>query len=158
MNKKTIAEVKKAVAEMFQMNAWLDRVVYYLEAEAAMPVLSGKLHELAHRYPLMADELTELLTRLAIRTDRPGTEKDETDWSLPGALTEIRGRVEKAENLLGDTYYAAWDEGDVFAAERVAKVIAENHEILEKAVLLEQKAGKYRDFMAMDADSETFWK
>lgn len=62
MNPKVRDAVQAAIDRCFQMNALCDRMMYIMKSQWNLSIFADKFHhEIAHAYPAIADDLSDIL-------------------------------------------------------------------------------------------------
>lgn len=157
---KTKQYVMKSIKKAFQMNALIDRMVYVLQVKFAMVQASDKLHhELAHKYPLLADQLADPLLDFNEDVFRPSVEEESKDYaSIVSVFEELLTETVALNGILRDAREAADEAGDSNIRVAMDKVIESYQPYIKQAIVLRDKAVLYADdIKCFDKDFNLFW-
>lgn len=157
---KTKQSVMKSIKKAFQMNALVDRMVYVLQVKFAMVQASDKLHhELAHKYPLLADQLADPLLDFNEDVFRPSVEEESKDYvSIVNIFEELLTETVAFNSILRDARETADELGDANIRVTMDKIIEGYQPFIKQAIILRDKAVLYADdIKCFDRDFDIFW-
>lgn len=155
----------KALDEMsqrfFWMNKKIDRMKSLLDVKYTMPILSELVHhDLAHMYPLLADEINDIQEQFNYDANYLGVEGATEDYDSVIEMMETLHRwTIETNDQLNRLMETAKEVGDWNVYWKLTPVSVEYSKYISNSILLKDKAMGYGDnLMAMDKDSKVWWK
>lgn len=160
MNEQVRMAMQTAIDRAFQMNAMCDRMVYVMKIKMHLVKFADRFHhDVAHKYPVLADELADIVLGQDAEVVRGPVEAQEQTWdSLVKMMAEYRAAAEDTRQLIGDAYYKAFDNAEAHTAALVADVLEDYEEMVRQAIIFEHKAVQYGpDLHGFDNDTATIF-
>lgn len=155
----------KALDEMsqrfFWMNKKIDRMKSVLDVDFTMPILSELIHhDLAHMYPLLADEVNDIQEQFNYDANYLGVEGATEDYeSVIEMMEKLHTWTLETNSQLNETIRIAMEEGDMNVYWKLSPISIEYSKYISNSILLKDKAMGYgTNLMAMDKDSKVWWK
>ena len=146
---------------MFYLNRIMDRVVSNLSVKFTCVKSSKILHlQFSHKFPLLADMISEIQDNFNVLTDYLDTP---TDTTIYNSLLEIFDRVLEnvliANDLITTAISIASDEEDINVKSSLEKFLADTFiKYINQAIILRDKAKLYGDdVLRFDNDIDTFF-
>lgn len=157
-------ESKKKLDELaqrfFWMNHKLDRMKAVLNVKFAMPNLAKRVHiELAHAYPLLADEVNDIEEMFNYDPCYlPIENASENYESVDEVINQLYEWTLETNDILCDTAKFVKECGDFTAYKLMSHIIIEHAKFVANAILLVDKKDLYKDRLyAMDDNVEEWW-
>ena len=161
MNPKVREAIQAVIDRCFFMNALCDRMVYVMQGHWFMKAFAKHLHEqVAHAYPSLADQLSEVLLGEGENVTRGAIEAQTQDYMSPTQLLETyQDEVLATRRIFGDAYYAAIDNREVGIASLLEDILEDFQEgLVAQAIHMAGKATQYGDNTAqIDSDAGVFF-
>lgn len=161
IHERTLKALDEMSQRFFWMNKKLDRMKSVLDVDFTMPILSGLVHEnLAHEYPLIADEVNDIQEQFNYSANYLGVEGATEDYnSVIEMMEQLHTWTIETNNMLNNTMKVAFDEGDMNVYWKLVPISVEYSKYISNSILLKDKAMGYgNNLMAMDKDSRAWWK
>lgn len=161
IHEETLIALDKMSQRFFWMNKKLDRIKSVLDVDFTMPVLSGLIHEnLAHKYPLLADEINDIQEKFNYSANYLGVEGATEEYSTVLEMMEkLHTWTVETNEQLNQTIEVAKRNGDWNVFWKLSPISIQYSDYISNAILLKDKAMGYgNNLMAMDKDSPVWWK
>lgn len=114
------------VGKMFDLNRSFDRAVSWMQNVFSMPQAADIIHhKLAHLFPLLADELTEIKDRYNITSVYPETHRDAREYS------DLRVMFETLLKECSDGYEMIVKVEDIAVSNKDRNVMADLIDFME---------------------------
>lgn len=160
ISEKTIFAINDLSRQCFWINRVVDRAVSILSTDFACSQASKILHEgLAHKYPLLADKVNEILEKLSedivyLETPKDDRVYDDLTAIFQSILDENVVLYERTKKV----YDVAIQEGDIHVVSHILEVMEDITNFLAQTSLLRDKAEQMNDEPAMfDLTIPTFF-
>ena len=161
MNPKVKDAIQAAMDRCFLMNAVCDRMVYVMQGQWFMTAFTDQFHhKIAHAYPGWADKLGDILLGEGENVTRGSVDAQAQDYqSLAQLLAVYRDEALATRRMIGDAYYAAFDNAEAGTAAVLADILEDFQEdMVARAILMAGKAARYGDnFAEFDSDTKLFF-
>lgn len=161
MNPKVREAVQSAIDRCFTMNAICDRMVYVMSAQWSMSSFVDQFHyKIAHAYPVIADNLSDILLAEDEDVTRGPIETQAQTYSdITSMMEEYKAAVLETRRIIGDAYYKAFDNAEAGAAAMIEDVLEDYQEdMVAQAYLIEGKIKQYNnDYAQIDKDVFVFF-
>lgn len=160
MNPKVRDAVQAAMDRCFFMNALCDRMVYVMQGQWFLTKFASKFHhKIAHAYPDWADKLGDVLLGEGENVTRGPVESQAQDYQSPAQLLEVyRDETLTTRRIIGDAYYAAFDNAEAGIAAVLADILEDFQEdTAVPAIRMAGKAEQYTNAADLDSDTERFF-
>lgn len=161
MNPKVKDAIQAAMDRCFFMNALCDRMVYVMQGQWFLTKFASEFHhKIAHAYPDWADKLGDILLGEGENVLRGPVESQAQDYQSPAQLLAVyRDEALAARRMIGDAYYAAFDNSEAGIAAVLADILEDFQEdMVARAILMAGKAARYGDnFAEFDSDTKLFF-
>lgn len=161
MNPKVRDAVQAAIDRCFQMNALCDRMMYTMKSQWNLSIFADKFHhEIAHAYPAIADDLSDILLAEDEDVTRGAVEAQMQSYAgITAMMEEYKAAALETRRIIGEAYYKAFDNAEPGAAALVADVLEDYQEgMVGQAFLLAGKIKQYNDSYAqIDKDAFVFF-
>ena len=158
---KTLRGLDEMSRRLFWMNKKIDRMKSIISVKFVMPILGNLIHlELAHKYPLLADEISDIQEMFNFDANYLGVEGATEDYynMIEVCDTLVRWTCETNDQL-NELIKVSAEEGDMNVYWMLGKFSTEYSKYIENALLLQDKANQYGDnYHAFDKDSKEWWK
>ena len=161
MNPKVREAIQAVIDRCFFMNALCDRMVYVMQGQWFLTKFASEFHhKIAHAYPGWADKLGEILLGEGENVIRGAVESQAQDYQSPAQLLAVyRDEALATRRMIGDAYYAAFDNAEAGTAAVLADILEDFQEdMVARAILMAGKAARYGDnFAEFDSDTKLFF-
>lgn len=161
MNPKVKDAIQAAMDRCFLMNAVCDRMVYVMQGQWFMTAFAGQFHhKIAHAYPDWADKLGDILLGEGENVTRGPVDAQAQDYQSPAQLLAVyRDEALATRRMIGDAYYAAFDNAEAGTAAVLADILEDFQEdMVAQAYLLAGKVAQYaNNFSQIDSDYNIFF-
>lgn len=160
MNPKVRDAIQTAMDRCFFMNALCDRMVYVMQGQWFLTKFASEFHhKIAHAYPDWADKLGDILLGEGENAIRGSVESQAQDYQSPAQLLAVyRDEALAARRMIGDAYYAAFDNAEAGIAAVLADILEDFQEdMVAPAIRMEGKAAQYTTAAEFDSDTELFF-
>ena len=153
--------IQAAMDRCFFMNAVCDRMVYVMQGQWFLTKFASEFHhKIAHAYPDWADKLGDVLLGEGENVTRgPGDAQAQHYQSPAQLLAGYREVALATRRMIGDAYYAAFDNAEAGTAAVLADILEDFQEdMVARAILMAGKAARYGDnFAEFDSDTKLFF-
>lgn len=147
------------VQKLFAGNRFLDRAINQLDLKFVMNKTATALHApIAHKYPLLADQISEYQGDRNMGTKYLVTPEDSTEYNSPKDIFQkyVDYQVE-LERVIYDALDTSVDENDWSTTAFLQKFLNEITPYTKQALLLNDKANLYaNNWMQFDHNVEDF--
>lgn len=161
MNPKVRDAIQMAMDRCFSMNALCDRMVYVMEGQWFLTKFAGEFHhKIAHAYPDWADKLGDILLGEGETVTRGPVDAQAQDYQSPAQLLAVyRDEALATRRMIGDAYYAAFDNAEAGTAAVLADILEDFQEdMAAPAIRMAGMAAHYgENFAEFDSDTELFF-
>ena len=160
MNPKVRDAIQTAMDRCFFMNALCDRMVYVMQGQWFLTKFASEFHhKIAHAYPDWADKLGDILLGEGENAIRGSVESQAQDYQSPAQLLAVyRDEALAARRMIGDAYYAAFDNAEAGIAAVLADILEDFQEdMVAPAIRMAGKAAQYTTAAEFDSDTELFF-
>ena len=161
MNPKVREAIQAVIDRCFFMNALCDRMVYVMQGQWFLTKFASEFHhKIAHAYPGWADKLGDILLGEGENVIRGAVESQAQDYQSPAQLLAVyRDEALATRRMIGDAYYAAFDNAEAGTAAVLADILEDFQEdMVARAILMAGKAARYGDnFAEFDSDTKLFF-
>ena len=157
----TMRALDEMSCRLFWMNKKLDRMKAVLSVKFSMPTFSDFIHlELAHKYPLLADQITDIQDMFNQEYFYLGVEGATEDY---GTVLEMMEKLHEwtleTNDQLNELIGTAFANRDFNVYWMLGEFSAEYSKYVANAILLRDKARMYGDkYAEMDYESTRWWK
>lgn len=157
----TKKELDLLVQRMFILNRFFDRAMSVLSVKFAMNKFVSLAHpKLAHRYPILADEIAEMQERYNVSTIYLETPKDDTDYQSPKDFfaRNLKEHVTSYE-MIKNAISIANSNKDYNVEKELNHFMVEFNKYMEQAILWSDKVSmlKNEDWFVFDYMSNSFF-
>lgn len=151
ISERTIKEIKLFSQQCFWINRVIDRAVSELSTGFSCSKASEILHEgLAHKYPLLADDVNSILDMYNESIVYLETGKDDRDYeSLSEIFQTILDENIKLYDMARNVYRVANEEGDFNVSSHMSEFMIKFNTFMNQVILLRDKAVLMDDNPAM---------
>ena len=160
MNPKVREAIQAVIDRCFFMNALCDRMAYVMQGQWFLTKFASEFHhKIAHAYPEWADKLGDILLGEGENVIRGAVESQAQDYQSPAQLlASYRDEVLATRRVLGDAYYAAFDNAEAGIAAVLADILEDFQEdMAAPAIRMAGKAAQYTTAAEFDSDTELFF-
>lgn len=160
MNPKVREAIQAVIDRCFFMNALCDRMVYVMQGQWFLTKFASEFHhKIAHAYPEWADKLGDILLGEGENVIRGAVESQAQDYQSPAQLLAVyRDEVLATRRMIGDAYYAAFDNAEAGIAAVLADILEDFQEdMAAPAIRMAGKAAQYTTAAEFDSDTELFF-
>lgn len=161
MNPKVKDAIQAAMDRCFFMNAVCDRMVYVMQGQWFLTKFASEFHhKIAHAYPDWADKLGDVLLGEGENVTRGPVDAQAQDYQSPAQLLAVyRDEALATRRMIGDAYYAAFDNAEAGTAAVLADILEDFQEdMVAQAYLLAGKVAQYaNNFAQIDSDYNIFF-
>ncbi len=160
MNPKVREAIQAVIDRCFFMNALCDRMVYVMQGQWFLTKFASEFHhKIAHAYPEWADKLGDILLGEGENVIRGAVESQAQDYQSPAQLLAVyRDEALAARRMIGDAYYAAFDNAEAGIAAVLADILEDFQEdMAAPAIRMAGKAAQYTTAAEFDSDTELFF-
>lgn len=160
MNPKVREAIQAVIDRCFFMNALCDRMVYVMQGQWFLTKFASEFHhKIAHAYPEWADKLGDILLGEGENVIRGAVESQAQDYQSPAQLLAVyRDEALAARRMIGDAYYAAFDNAEAGIAAVLADILEDFQEdMVAPAIRMAGKAAQYTTAAEFDSDTELFF-
>lgn len=152
--------LNELIGQCFIGNRILDRMMSILNIKFVMNNTVKYLHPgLAHKFPLLADKISDYQGSRNNFTTYPETPRDNSDYENVLVLfTKFYEFIIEFENSVKETIELADSNNDMVTLEFLRKFLLNFNRYTEQAILLVDKAETYKDnYMDFDRDIDKFF-
>ena len=161
MNPKVRDAVQAAMDRCFFMNTLCDRMVYVMQGQWFLTKFASEFHhKIAHAYPDWADKLGDVLLGEGENVIRGPVDAQAQDYQSPAQLLAVyRDEALATRRMIGDAYYAAFDNAEAGVAAVLADILEDFQEdMVATAIRMAGMAAHYgENFAEFDSDTELFF-
>lgn len=160
INEELNESLNDLVGECFRGNRVLDRMMSILNIKFVMNNTVKYLHDgMAHKFPLLADKISDYQGSRNNLTVYPETPRDDSDYNSPLELfMKFYEYMIFLENSVKDVIVQADDVGDLTTSEFLRKFLFNLSRYTEQSMLLVDKSEAYKDrLMDFDRDIKKFF-
>lgn len=161
MNPKVREAIQAVIDRCFFMNALCDRMAYVMQGQWFLTKFASEFHhKIAHAYPEWADKLGDILLGEGENVSRGAVDAQAQDYQSPAQLLAVyRDEALATRRMIGDAYYAAFDNAEAGTAAVLADILEDFQEdMVARAILMAGKAARYGDnFAEFDSDTKLFF-
>ena len=160
MNPKVREAIQAVIDRCFFMNALCDRMAYVMQGQWFLTKFASEFHhKIAHAYPDWADKLGDILLGEGENVIRGPVESQAQDYQSPAQLLAVyRDEVLTTRRMIGDAYYAAFDNAEAEIAAVLADILEDFQEdMAAPAIRMAGKAAQYTTAAEFDSDTELFF-
>lgn len=160
MSERTSGAIDKIVQRMFFMNRICDNIVSNMSVNWSMSKAAEIFHKgIAHKYPLIADQYSEIQDRFNVRTKYLETPSDVTEYNnLIDAMQRVLDELLITNDIIIDAIEIAKQEQDINVKVLLEKNLAALTPYINQHILLRDKAIAYNNnYTAFDHDFEDFY-
>lgn len=157
-------ETKEAIEvvskQCFQLNRFWDRAVSVLNVDFSMPRTSEILHKnLAHKFPLLADDVNSILDKYNIKIDYAQTDADSSEYSsITDLFRQGLREILKLRLLAMEAKDVMVTNGDGDAAPQMDAFLVKLSDYIAQCITLKDKAVSYNgDAARFDRDIDKFF-
>lgn len=154
LSNKTSEALDIVVGVMFDLNRTFDRAVSIMQNKWSMPQAADIVHHnLAHTFPLLADDISGFKDAYNLTTVYPETHRDARDYNdLLDMMNTLLDEVGSAYEVIKQTYYIAKEEQDFNANSMLQEFMRKFTIIISQIIQLRDKAEQ----MPTDYDAYDF--
>ena len=157
----TNEQLNKIIAKMFHLNRILDRIVSVMSVKFACVKSSNIIHlQFAHKFPLLADQISEIQDSFNVVTDYLETPTDISDYhSLLEMFEKVLDNVIEANDLICGAIEIADEQKDINVKSSLQTFLATIFiNYIKQSIVLRDKAKMYgNDILNFDRDIDTFF-
>lgn len=151
ISKETIKEINLVSQQCFWLNRVVDRAVSVLGVTFGMPLTSKILHQgLAHKYPLLADSVNEILDMYNELVDYLETPADTRDYEdIVELFQTILNENIKLYDMIGNAIFVSREMKDFNVEAHLLDFLEDVNEYIAQAITLRDKAVSLKDNVEM---------
>lgn len=151
INERTIKEINLVSQQCFWLNRVVDRAVSVLGVKFGMPITSKILHQgLAHKYPLLADNVNEILDMYNELVDYLDTPADTRDYEDIVELFQIiLDENIKLYDMTRSAIFVSRETRDVNVEAHLLDFLEDVNEYIAQTITLRDKAVSLKDNVEM---------
>lgn len=156
----TIDALHILTGKMFQQNRDWDSAISVLKVNFTCDNVASKVHPyIAHAYPLIADQVTEILEKFNVLALYPPTTEGYIDYaSVLSVMERMLKKTLDLQNAVMATMEIAVANNDYLVKVELDKILLEMNEQVSQIILMRDKAIQYNDnIVGYDHDFETFF-
>lgn len=156
----TVKLINQVSKQCFQLNRFWDRAVSVLDVDFAMKQASSLLHkDFAHKFPLLADDINEILTKYNINVDYDVTEADDSKYAnIQEVFTKGLNEILKLRLLAMAAKESARTSGEGDVEAMIGRFLDKLSAYVAQSLALKDKADQYKDNAAgFDHDISKFF-
>jgi len=158
---KTNEQLNFIIQKFFGLNRLLDRIVSVMSVDFACVESSKILHiDFSHKFPILADQISEIQDSFNVKTDYLETPRDNSDYSsLLEIFQKVLDAVVEANDLITGAIEICIDEGDYNVKSSLEAFLANTYiKYIKQAIILRDKAKLYGDnIIRFDKDLHMFF-
>lgn len=151
ISKETIKEINLVSQQCFWLNRVVDRAVSVLSVTFGMSLTSKVLHQgLAHKYPLLADSVNEILdmyNELVSYLETPADTRDYED--VVELFQTILDENIKLYDMIGNAIFVSREMKDFNVEAHLLDFLEDVNEYIAQAITLRDKAVSLKDNVEM---------
>jgi len=159
---RTNEQLNLIIQQMFILNRILDRAVSIMSVKFCCVESSEVIHKkFAHKFPLLADQISEIQDAFNVLTDYLETPTDVSDYnSLSEMFERVLENVMSANDLITGAIEIANEESDINVKASLQSFLATDFiKYIKQSIILRDKAILYGDnILQFDRDINTFFK
>ena len=151
INERTIKEINLVSQQCFWLNRVVDRAVSVLGVKFGMPITSKILHQgLAHKYPLLADSVNEILDMYNELVDYLDTPADTRDYEdIVELFQTILDENIKLYDMTRSAIFVSRETRDVNVETHLLDFLEDINEYIAQTITLRDKAVSLKDNVEM---------
>ena len=151
INDRTIKEINLISQQCFWLNRVVDRAVSVLGVKFGMPITSKILHQgLAHKYPLLADNVNEILDMYNELVDYLDTPADTRDYEdIVELFQTILDENIKLYDMTRNAIFVSRETRDVNVETHLLDFLEDVNEYIAQTITLRDKAVSLKDNVEM---------
>ena len=151
INERTIKEINLVSQQCFWLNRVVDRAVSVLGVKFGMPITSKILHQgLAHKYPLLADNVNEILDMYNELVDYLDTPADTRDYEdIVELFQTILDENIKLYDMTRNAIFVSRETRDVNVETHLLDFLEDVNEYIAQTITLRDKAVSLKDNVEM---------
>lgn len=151
INERTIKEINLVSQQCFWLNRVVDRAVSVLGVKFGMPITSKILHQgLAHKYPLLADSVNEILDMYNELVDYLDTPADTRDYEdIVELFQTILDENIKLYDMTRSAIFVSRETRDVNVETHLLDFLEDVNEYIAQTITLRDKAVSLKDNVEM---------
>ena len=151
INERTIKEINLVSQQSFWLNRVVDRAVSVLGVKFGMPITSKILHQgLAHKYPLLADSVNEILDMYNELVDYLETPADTRDYEdIVELFQTILDENIKLYDMTRSAIFVSRETRDVNVETHLLDFLEDVNEYIAQTITLRDKAVSFKDNVEM---------
>lgn len=160
MSDRTKHAIDLIVQRMFYMNRIMDNLVSNMAITWSMYKATDVVHhKLAHLYPIIADNYSDIQQKFNVRTFYLETPADTVEYSsMLEAFQRALDEVMITNDVIADAIEIACSEGDINVRVLLEKNMADLQDVIEQHITLRDKAAQYGDdYKSFDNHIDTFF-
>lgn len=160
VSKETQSAVMELIGECFKMNRRLDRMVSVLGVKFAYNNTANLVHHgIAHYYPVLADGIGEkCLERYNIPVVYAPTPAGDKEYNtVQEIIQELENINIEFQTLMMGCCKIAFENNDIHVYVDLLDMLEDVNEIVEQAILLNDKMKYYNGEIAYDHNIHKFW-
>lgn len=158
---KTNNQLNLIIQKFFGLNRIMDRIVSVMSVDFACVDSSKILHlQFAHKFPLLADRISEIQDSFNVKTDYLETPRDSSDYSsLLEIFQKVLDNVLEANDLITGAIEICIEEGDYNVKSSLESFLSQTYiQYIKQAIILRDKAKMYGDnIIRFDKDLHMFF-
>ncbi len=142
LSTKTSDALDELVGAMFDQNRSWDRAVSWLQNKFSMPQAADIIHHnIAHLWPLLADEISGFKDQYNMPTRYPATHEDNRTYAdLYDMMETLLKEASEVYEMIKITYRIAKEEGDFNANAMLQKLMRQMTVVIGQVYTLRDKA------------------
>ena len=151
INERTIKEINLVSQQCFWLNRVVDRAVSVLGVKFGMPITSKILHQgLAHKYPLLADSVNEILDMYNELVDYLETPTDTRDYEdIVELFQTILDENIKLYDVTRSAIFVSRETRDVNVETHLLDFLEDVNKYVAQTITLRDKAVSLKDNVEM---------
>lgn len=151
INDRTIKEINLISQQCFWLNRVVDRAVSVLSVKFGMPITSKILHQgLAHKYPLLADDVNEILDMFNEYIDYLDTPADVRDYEdIVELFQTILDENIRLYDMTRNAIFVCRENKDINVETHLLDFLEDLNEYVAQAITLRDKAVSLKDNVEM---------
>lgn len=156
----TIEMLNRLVQRMFLHNRILDRGLSVLNVEFVMHNFESIYHSgMAHKYPLLADSISSILTDYNITTKYYDTPSDESGYTTPLDFFDKNLELHSSTySLIKEAIDTSVENGDINVESELKNFMRTFNKYIAQSILLKDKAKSFgNNYALFDAFAEQFY-
>jgi len=151
IDNRTIKEINLISQQCFWLNRVTDRAVSVLSIKFGMPITANIIHQkLAHKYPLLADDVNEILDMFNEYTDYLETPADVRDYEdIVELFQSILDENIKLYDMVRNAIFVCRETTDVNVETHLLDFLEDVNEYVAQTITLRDKAVSLKDNVEM---------